>query len=247
MRKKRFVLVLCCLLPLMAACTPVAAPAAPAAETTPTPDPDIYNQVPDTTAYEPGACIAVLDAPAPAHASNTLGGAPSGEIPPGRYEVGVAADYGSSLWFMLNGVAAPDNWINSTSVASLEGACAPAANPLVGPTWQVTDYADPRNTTGMTTVLKDTTLTAIFGADNTLSGAAGCNSYSGTYVLEGDSLTIPGPLATTMMACAAEVMAQETVFLTNLQAVAGYKIDEVEPQLHLLNDKGQVIILLKQQ
>ena len=42
-------------------------------------------------------------------------------------------------------------------------------------------------------------------------------------------------------------MAQETVFLTNLQAVAGYKIDDVEPQLHLLNEKGQGIILLKQQ
>jgi heat shock protein HslJ len=247
MRKKWFVLVLCCLLPLMAACNPVTAPAAPAAETTPTPDPDIYNQVPDTTVYEPGACIAVLEAPAPAHASNTLGSAPSGEIPPGRYEVGVAADYGSSLWFMLNDVVAPDNWINSTSAASLEGVCAPAANPLVGPTWQVTDYADPRNTTGMTTVLLDTTLTAVFGADNTISGAAGCNSYAGTYLLEGDSLTIPGPLATTMMACAEEVMAQETVFLTNLQAVAGYKIDDVEPQLHLLNEKGQGIILLKQQ
>jgi heat shock protein HslJ len=140
-----------------------------------------------------------------------------------------------------------NNWINSTSVASLEGVCAPAASPLVGPTWQVTDYADPRNTTGMTTVLMDTTLTAVFGADNTISGSGGCNTYSGAYVLEGDALSIPGPLATTMMMCAEEVMAQETVFLANLQAVAGFKIDEVEPQLHLLNDKGQVIILLKQQ
>jgi len=247
MRRKWFILTLIVLLPLVTACSPVTTPAAPVVVATPTPDPDIYNQVPDTTVYEPGECIAVLDAPAPAHASNTLSGAPSGEISPGRYEVGVAADYGSSLWFMLNGVAAPDNWINSGSVASLEGACAPAANPLVGPTWQVTDYADPRNTTGMTTVLPDTTLTAVFGADNTISGSSGCNTYSGAYVLEGDSLSIPGPLATTMMACAEEVMAQETVFLTNLQAVAGYKIDDLEPPLHLLNDKGQVIILLKQQ
>lgn len=247
MRTNWFLLALFGLLTLMAACNPVTAPAAPAAETAPTPAPGIYNQVPDTTVYEPGQCTAVLDAPAPAHASNTLGSAPSGEIPPGRYEVGVAADYGSSLWFMLNGVAAPDNWINSASVASLEGVCAPAAHPLVGPTWQVTDYADPRNTTGMTTVLLDTTLTAVFGADNTISGAAGCNSYAGMYLLEDDSLTIPGPLATTMMACAEEVMAQETVFLTNLQAVAGYSIDDVAPQLHLLNEKGQAIILLRQQ
>lgn len=247
MRKQWLVLTLIFLLPLMAACNPVTAPAAPVAEATPTPDPDIYNQVPDTTVYEPGECTAVLDAPAPAYASNTLSGAPSGEIPPGRYEVGVAADYGSSLWFMLNGVPAPNNWINSSSVTSLEGICAPVANPLVGPTWQVTDYADPRNTTGMTNVLMDTTLTAVFGADNTISGSGGCNTYSGAYVLEGDSLSIPGPLATTMMMCAEEVMAQETVFLTNLQAVAGFTIFDVEPQLHLLNDKGQVIILLKQQ
>jgi heat shock protein HslJ len=247
MRKQWLVLTLILLLPLLAACSPVTAPSSLVPAATPTPDPDIYNQVPDTTVYEPGECTAVLDAPAPAHASNTLSGAPSAEVPPGRYAVGVAADYGSSLWFMLNGVPAPNNWINSSSVASLEGICTPAANPLVGPTWQVTDYADPRNTTGMTTVLLDTTLTAIFGADNTISGSGGCNTYSGAYVLEGDALSISGPLATTMMMCAEEVMAQETVFLTNLQAVAGFKIDEVEPQLHLLNDKGQVIILLKQQ
>jgi hypothetical protein len=42
-------------------------------------------------------------------------------------------------------------------------------------------------------------------------------------------------------------MAQETVFLNNLQAVQGYKLDTVEPRLHLLNDKGQAIILLKTQ
>jgi hypothetical protein len=92
------------------------------AEATPTIDPDIFNQVPDTTVFEPGQCAAVLDAPAPAYTSNTLGGAASGEIPAGEYEVGVAADYGSSLWYALNGVAGP-NYINSTSVASLVGDC----------------------------------------------------------------------------------------------------------------------------
>jgi heat shock protein HslJ len=46
------------------------------------------------------------------------------------------------------------------------------------------------------------------------------------------------------MACTEDVMAQETVFLTNLQAVQGFELDDVEPKLHLLNEKGQVIILL---
>jgi hypothetical protein len=90
---------------------------------TPTVDPDIYNQVPTTTVYDPGTCTAVLSAPAPVFTSNTLGGEPSGEIPAGTYEVGVAADYGSSLWFGLNNVGTT-NWIKSTSVSSLTGVCA---------------------------------------------------------------------------------------------------------------------------
>lgn len=98
-------------------------PATPAVPATPTVDPDIYNKVPKTTVYEPGACTATLKAPVPAYTSNTLGGQPSGEIPAGTYEVGVAADYGSSVWFGLNNVGTT-NWINSTSVSTLTGACA---------------------------------------------------------------------------------------------------------------------------
>ena len=98
----------------LAACSPITAE--------PTPDPDIYNQVPDTTVFVPGQCSVVLDAPAPAYTSNTLGGQPSGEVAAGTYEVGVAADYGSSLWYMLN-VAGETPFINSTSAASTQGDC----------------------------------------------------------------------------------------------------------------------------
>ncbi len=90
---------------------------------TPTIDPAIYNQVPKTTVFEPGQCTAVLNAPAPAYTSNTLGGQPSGEIPAGKYEVGVAAQYSTSLWYGLNNVGSA-NYINSTSVSSLVGDCA---------------------------------------------------------------------------------------------------------------------------
>lgn len=107
---------------LLLVITGCVAPPAPGDSATPTVDPDIYNQVPTTTVYDPGTCTAVLTAPAPAFTSNTLGGQPSGEIPAGTYEVGVAADYGSSLWFGLNNVGTT-NWIKSTSVSSLTGAC----------------------------------------------------------------------------------------------------------------------------
>jgi hypothetical protein len=105
---------------ILAACNLSATPTNSA---TPTVNPDIYNQVPDTTVYEPGQCMATLDAPAPAYTSNTLGGEPSDEIPAGEYEVVVVADYGSSLWYALNDAGAA-NYVNSTSVSSLVGACA---------------------------------------------------------------------------------------------------------------------------
>ncbi|MBK8049875.1 MAG: hypothetical protein IPK16_23890 [Anaerolineales bacterium] len=93
------------------------------ASATPTVDPAIYNQVPETTIFEPGECTATLTAPAPAYTSNTLGGQPSGEIPAGEYEVGVVADYGNSRWYGLNNVGAA-NYIHSTGVAALAGVCA---------------------------------------------------------------------------------------------------------------------------
>ena len=111
---------------VLGACIPVTAPAA---APTPTVDPAIYNQVPDTTLYEAGECVATLAAPTPAHTSNTLGGPPSAEIAPGEYSVAMTADYGSSLWLMLGEVAAPANWINSNSVTALSGACAANDSP----------------------------------------------------------------------------------------------------------------------
>jgi len=94
----------------------------PAATATPTTDSAIYNQVPDTHVFEPGECYAILDEPTPAHTSNTLGAEPSGEIPPGRHEVGVSAKYSTSQWYALNNVGAT-NYVNSENISSLEGNC----------------------------------------------------------------------------------------------------------------------------
>jgi hypothetical protein len=101
----------------LAAC---GSPSAPAA--TPTIDPAIYNQVPKTTTFEPGQCKVTLNAPAPAYTSNTIGGQSSGQIPAGTYEVGIAAQYSTSLWYGLNNVGSA-NYINSTSVSSTNGNC----------------------------------------------------------------------------------------------------------------------------
>ena len=117
MKNKWYLALLVLSLLALAAC---ARPSAPAA--TPTVDPAIYNQVPKTTVFEPGQCKVVLNTPVPAYTSSTLGGQPSGEIPAGTYEVGVAAQYSTSLWYALNNVGSA-NYINSTSVSSTSGDC----------------------------------------------------------------------------------------------------------------------------
>ena len=105
------------LLLALAAC---GSPNAPAA--TPTIDPAIYNQVPKTTMFEPGQCKVTLNASVPAYTSNTIGGQSSAQIPAGTYEVSMAAQYSTSVWYALNGVGTA-NYINSSSVSSTSGDC----------------------------------------------------------------------------------------------------------------------------
>ena len=70
-----------------------------------------------------------------------------------------------------------------------------------------------------------------FDDTGNVSGSTGCNGFSGTYALDGPSLTF-GPLSTTRMACEDALMAQETTVLEALAGVEGWEIDE-DGNLHL--------------
>jgi heat shock protein HslJ len=70
--------------------------------------------------------------------------------------------------------------------------------------------------------LKGTTITSEFGANGSVSGSSGCNSYSGKYTVSGSSIRIRGPFASTNKACAAAVEAQERLFLKTLQSARTY-------------------------
>ncbi|MHB1212660.1 MAG: META domain-containing protein [Candidatus Nanopelagicales bacterium] len=61
-----------------------------------------------------------------------------------------------------------------------------------------------------------------FAADGTVSGSAGCNRFAGTYSTKGSEISI-GPLATTLMSCAENIMNAEATFLVRLQAAVSYK------------------------
>jgi len=90
-------------------------------------------------------------------------------------------------------------------------------------------------------VIPGTTATAQFEGDQ-MSGSAGCNSYNATVTIEHDRLTI-GDVATTRKACAdpGGVMDQETMFLSMLPSVTGYRA--VGYALALVDADDQAILV----
>lgn len=85
---------------------------------------------------------------------------------------------------------------------------------LVDGLWLLVAYGDPANPV---VVEEGTVVTALFSSDGTLSGSGGCNNYTTRFELEGDQLTVAGPIASTMMFCETG-MNQEGVFLAALES-----------------------------
>ena len=75
-------------------------------------------------------------------------------------------------------------------------------------------------------LLPDTGITAQFTTDGKVSGSAGCNQYAGTYTVSGNSIQISSPMASTLMACAQEVMDQESAYLKALGEAKTYAVGE---------------------
>ena len=93
---------------------------------------------------------------------------------------------------------------------------------LAGTSWEATNYNNGNQ--AVVGVIADTTLTANFDAEGTISGSAGCNDYFGSYTTDGDTITI-GPLASTRKLCPGEgVMEQEAAYLAALETAATYSI-----------------------
>jgi heat shock protein HslJ len=76
--------------------------------------------------------------------------------------------------------------------------------------------------------------------DGTLSGNSGCNSYSTTYEVDGDSLTVGPDIAGTQMACPPARTAVEQAYLDRLPEVAGFTIDG--DKLALTDEDGETIL-----
>jgi len=107
------------------------------------------------------------------------------------------------------------------------------SNPLEGSSWQLTSYRK-------SGLIPDTLMTANFNGGE-IRGTGGCNSYFGSYSINGTSLTI-NELGWTEMACLdpAGVMEQEQVFMSLLSTADTFSYaGEI---LQIITDSGEYLI-----
>jgi len=66
--------------------------------------------------------------------------------------------------------------------------------------------------------------TLVFGADGSVSGNSGCNTFNGPVTIDGSTLGF-GPLATTRMACPEPAMSVESAYLAGLDGASTWRMD----------------------
>jgi heat shock protein HslJ len=133
-----------------------------------------------------------------------------------------------SFAFDATGEAAPVPTLEATEVVNTD----PTLGGLAG-TWNLVSFGP---ADAPQAVLPEAPITLRFAADG-VSGNAGCNSYFGSFQFSAGSLTI-GTLGSTMMACAENILAQETAYLQALQAATSY---QVSGNQLLINYEGGVM------
>jgi heat shock protein HslJ len=81
-------------------------------------------------------------------------------------------------------------------------------------------------------VAGDEHLTLEFLPDGTVKGSGGCNTFTGTYSLDGSTLQF-GPFASTKKSCGPAMDEQEFTYLSFLNRVVGVKVDGDEMDLSM--------------
>ncbi len=132
-----------------------------------------------------------------------------------------------------------DNLVLEIKLDSGTMTFAPMALPTLTGNWDVVSVNNGNQ--AVVSLATGTSITLNFGEDGTVSGNAGCNTYSGTYEAADGKIKV-SPLASTRMACAEQgVMEQETQFLTALQNAATYEFNNVTLTLRDASGATQVI------
>lgn len=100
----------------------------------------------------------------------------------------------------------------------------PSAVPSPDSVTTLTGTAWVLDTVGGKPAVESTTSTARFADDGTVSGSGGCNRFSGPFSTNGNAIKV-GDLASTMMACTDDIMAQESGFLAALGSASTFSVD----------------------
>ena len=137
---------------------------------------------------------------------------------------------------VLTGGAGGTAKIALIALAQPEAAGAPGAADLVGG-WVLAEIGAAPAAAGV-----KTTLTLTDAAEAT--GQGGCNSFRGSYTLDGETFRF-GPVASTRRACPPPQMEQETRFFAALKATRGFRIEDA--RLLLLDTGGAPIAGLQRQ
>jgi heat shock protein HslJ len=119
------------------------------------------------------------------------------------------------------------------TVSSVASDGASRGTPLEGTTWVLSADAP------LGVALEAIAVTAQF-QDGRLSGHSGCNRYTASYALNGDSLSIGPDIGGTSMACPPAQMAVEQAYLGRLPQATGFAIDG--NTLTLTDDQDKTIL-----
>jgi heat shock protein HslJ len=101
-------------------------------------------------------------------------------------------------------------------VALVLTACGGESTSLTGDEWILTTLEG-------APLIAEAPITAAFTEEGQVAGTAGCNTYSGSYEVDGDSLSF-GVMATTLMACPQPIMDQERSYLAALERTESYAL-----------------------
>jgi heat shock protein HslJ len=123
------------------------------------------------------------------------------------------------------------------SLAACGGAGSAGGDPLDGTSWDLMAYRKSKPIPGAT-------ITATF-EDGQVRGSAGCNSYFGSYQVDGDVINV-GQLGMTEMACLEPegVMDQELMYLDFLGDARTFRFSD--GQLQIFRPDGEALTFVPQ-
>lgn len=89
-----------------------------------------------------------------------------------------------------------------------------------GVEWSLSQYVSE----GVLVDVPDDVAATLLLEDGAASGSAGCNSFNGSYTIDGSTITFDAALATTLMACEVDAQVVEAAYLQALPTVSSWSL-----------------------